>query len=323
MKPKYIIIIFSLLLLLISACDVLQEDTDTSPFTYNANIAGYVEFEQGSPDTLVANVRAYKTDSNILMSEAYTDTSGYYSMENLSFGDYQLTIAAENYGEQTLQVTAQPHATTVVDTTQLQFIEHIQNFAVIIDGSIDAGWDVAYENTHTSGWSSSNDFHNFYISHDEDSLYVGVDGGFDASGNAVNFYIDKDYGAGTGISDFSTIEGGGYGDHLRKDVVAPEAFGADLAFTGWALQSDIGVVSLEFPTEVDDHLLESNQAMNPSVVEFAISFEQIYGEPGCPYGTVIAVVAIIGGGGDQYVADDTIPQQDDPHNFTTVFNRQF
>ena len=322
MRLKQFIFI-TLSVIIIFGCDVLQNDNDQSPFTFNAILQGFVNFEQGSPDTLSASVKAYKSDSNILMAESTTDTTGFYRLENLSYGDYQLTISATNYGEHTVQVTANPHEVTVVDTAQLEFIEHIQELAIEIDGTIDSGWEVAYENTHTSSWSTSNDFENFYISHDTDSLYIGVDGGFDGTSNTVNFYIDKDYGDGTGISDFSTIQGGGYGDHLRKDVMAPETFGADLAFSGWALSSDIGVVSLEFPTEVDDHLLESNAAMNPSVVEFAISFEQIYGEPGCPYGTVVAVVAIIGGGGDQYFADDTIPQQENAANFTTVFNRQF
>lgn len=322
MRLKQLIFLVTIIFIIVG-CDVMQQDNDQSPFTYNAILQGYVNFEQGSPDTLSASIKAYKSDSNILMAESYTDTSGFYGLDNLSFGDYQLTISADNYGERTLQVTALPHETTVVDTAHLEFIEHIQELSIAINGTIDASWEVAYENTHTSDWSSSNDFQNFYISHDADSLYIGVDGGFDSSGNTVNFYIDKDYGNSTGVSDFSTIQGGGYGEHLRKDVLAPETFGADLAFSGWALSSDIGVVSLEFPTEVDDHLLQSNAAMNSSVVEFAISFQQIYGEPGCPYGTVVAVVAIIGGGGDQYFADDTIPQQENAANFTTVFNRQF
>ncbi|HHE40136.1 MAG TPA: carboxypeptidase regulatory-like domain-containing protein [Candidatus Cloacimonetes bacterium] len=320
MKKILILLILVTVLFLLS-CD---KTPFLAPYSYNAILKGIIQFEDGSPDTLTATVQAYKTGVSTLQGEATTDTAGAFEIKNLSEGTYQLNVSAPNYDDFSLtNIQVSAFSTTTIDTVTLEVIKRIVVKVITIDGTIDPDWNSVYENTHVSNWGPSNEFHNLYLARSDDSLYIAVDGGFDGSGNTVNIYIDKDYGDGTGINDFSTITGAGYGDHLRKTVTAPENFGADLAYSGWALNYEVAVVSLEDPYAVDQHILDANTAVNSSVVEMAIPFSEMYDNGEVPIGSKIALVAIIGGGGDQYVADDTIPQQDDPMTFTTVFSRQY
>ena len=96
-----------------------------------------------------------------------------------------------------------------------------------------------------------------------------------------------------------------------------------MAFTAWALSSDIAVVSLKNPSQVNENLLNANFSLTPSVIEIAIPLSEIYSDKNFPAGQKIAIIAIIGGGGDQYIADDTIPQQTDVSHFTSVLKMKF
>lgn len=329
---KWIFLIATFVLLL--GCDLFKDNPDEPPFTYNSSLEGYVNFEDGSPDTISAKVQAYQMGQTTLMGETYTDTSGYYFIDKLSSGTYQLNISAGNYDDFILtNIVLTSYDTTCVDTVCLSVIRKIEIRKVIIDGIIDNGWEPAdtSSSTHQSNWSSSNDFDNLYLARLDDSLYIAVSGGFNAGNNTVNIYIDKDYGEGTGINDFSDIQGDGYGDHLKKMVKTPKSFGADLAYSGWALSSEVGVVSLEDPNAVDQNVLNANISLNNSVIEIAIPFIEMYDNEECPVGTKIALIAIIGGGDPYWIADDNIPQQDatpncplsEPFLFMTVFSRQY
>jgi len=332
---KALIFIFSVLIIIsLVCCDILKNNPANSPYTYNSSVEGYVGFEDGSPDTLIAIVQAYKEGISTIMGETTTDTNGYYFMDKLSSGTYQLNVSAGNYDDFILtNIVLTPYDTTCVDTVCLSVIRKIEIRKIIIDGIIDEGWEPAdtSSSTHQSNWSSSNNFDNLYLARDDDSLYIAVSGGFDSGGNTVNIYIDKDYGESTGINDFSNIQGNGYGDHLRKLVTTPENFGADFAYSGWALSSDVGVVTLEEPNAVDQHILDANISLNNSVIEIAIPFTEMYDNGECPVGTKIALIAIIGGGEPYWIADDDIPQQaeepncplSDPFPFMTVFSRQY
>jgi len=294
-----------------------------APYSYNAILKGFIQFDDGSPDTLTATVQAYKSGVSTLQGETTTDATGAFEIKNLSEGTYQLNVSAPDYDDFTVtDIQLSAYSTTTIDTVELDVIKRIEVKIITIDGTIDPTWEPVYENTHESGWAGNNFVH-LYLARSDDSLYIAVDGTFSSADNTVNIYIDKDYGKGTGINDFSEITGGGYGDHLNKNVTAPDNFGADLAYSGWALVSDIAVVSLEYPSAVDQHILDANIAVNASVIEMAIPFTEIYSSGEVPIGTKMALVALIGGGGAPYVCDDTIPQQDDQFSFTTVFSRQY
>ena len=78
---KKIFLILSLFaMLLYIGCEKTPTD---SPFSYNAIIQGFIQFEEASPDTLTATVQAYKTGVSTLMGEENTDTTGYFKIGNL------------------------------------------------------------------------------------------------------------------------------------------------------------------------------------------------------------------------------------------------
>ena len=205
----------------------------------------------------------------------------------------------------------------------------IDNKEISIDGVIDDDWEPIYENTHDSNWNSNNDnndFGNLYFARNNTFLFIAVSGGFSTGENTVNLYIDLDYQNGTGLNDFSSISGGIYGDHLRKEVTTPTDFGADIAFSVWAVAYDEGIVSLEDENNVDQNIIdEANIESNSSVIEFAIPFAAIYPDGEIPFGQSIALVAIIGGDNNVSIADDSIPQPAGAFsgNFTTVIHRAY
>jgi hypothetical protein len=65
--------------------------------------------------------------------------------------------------------------------------------------------------------------------------------------------------------------------------------------------------------------------LNSSVLEFSIAFADLYEQGNVPIGSKMALVGIIGGGGDQYYANDSIPQPEGDFTgyFSSVFSRQF
>lgn len=300
---------------------------DFQRYDRDASFEGYVNFVDASPDTLTVDIDIFwieEGDSLIFGKTVQTNEQGFYSADSLFPGDYKLAYFNDFYGEYQKYLTLFPQTMTIVDTVSFEEIYMIEFMEIMINGIIDNGWESSYENTHTSGWGTTNDFDNLYLAFDEDSLYIAVDGGFDPAGNTINIYFDKDYEAGTGINDFSQISGGGYGDHLRKNVMTPENFGADLAFSGWSLTSDIGVVSLVDPQAVDQNVItDANIFVSSTVIEIALPITDIYDNGEIPAENKIALVGLIGGGGDEFFADDTIPQQNDASNFETVFEARY
>lgn len=310
-------------MILLISCDKTPSE---SPFDHNSAVQGFVGFEDASPDTLTATIDVYfnTTNETIKITSVNSDNTGFYAITDLSAGNYSLLFFSGLYEDMMQSIELSSNQTTIMDTIDLQLPEPIVFLQVIVDGVIDDGWETVYENTHESNWEG-NDFENLYLARDDDSLYIAINGTFSSGDNAVNIYIDKDYNEGTGIYDFTEIQGGGYGDHLRKNVTTPDYFGADLAFTAWTLTDDVGVVSLEDPQSVDQNVLENTIiSANSSVIEFSIPFSDLYIDAEIPIGKKIALVAVIGGGGNEYFADDTIPQQVDFNgNFVTVFSRAY
>ncbi len=290
----------------------------------NCFIQGYVACQNQEVQNTQIDIY-YKTDDNeyIHTEQISPDTTGFYFADNLYPREIKLIYSLNGFDSITKFVSLVQNEITQIDTVVFENIAVIPNKSIDIDGVIDAGWQPIYQNEHSSNWSASNDFADFYIAYDNDSLYIAVTGGFDTSGNCVNIYIDKDYGEGTGINDFSQISGSSIGDHLRKNVIVDDNFGADLAFSEWALASDINVVSLTEPSQVDANILFSNSLVNSTTIEFAIPLDEIYENGTVPAGKKIAVVGLIGGGGDQYFADDTIPQQENAAHFSEVLKIKF
>ena len=314
---KYFVLIISLLI--ISSC---SKTPGEPPIDHNSSLEGFVIFEDGSPDSITADVTLYRQGETNIIRQAQTDTTGFYQFHNLTPGIFQINLSAYEYETFTMLETLFSNETTIANTVQLNNILLIEFNEIIIDGEIDDGWESSYENTHTSSWGNLNDFENLYIAIDENSLFIAVEGGFDSGGNTVNIYIDKDYGNGTGLNDFSNISGGAYGDHLRKNITTSSEFGADAAFTAWSLNYEVGIVSLEDEFNVDQNIIEeSTISINNNVIEFAIPFTVLYENGVIPIRGKMALVSIIGGSVDDSFSDDAIPQPEGSFigDFSTVF----
>lgn len=313
-----------MILILFLGC---QESPSEAPFNHNSSIEGNVDFEEGNPDSIAADVKVYYSNENLLISQTQTSPTGDYQFHDLASGTYNLSFTAPNYEDYSIaDIVLEANQNKVVDSLQMTLIKEIEIREIVIDGQIDEGWEPVYINEHASNWGPNN-FNNLYLSRTADSLYIALSGEFSNSDNTVGIYIDKDYGQNTGISDFTQIAGGDYGNNLRKQVTTVESFGADVAFTsGWGLGGNVAVVSLENPQSVDQNILEAtNFSLNTSVLEFSIAFADLYEQGNVPIGSKIALVGIIGGGGDQYYANDSIPQPEGDFTgyFSSVFSRQF
>ncbi len=321
---KWIIGIIAILLILV-AC----EDTPTdSPYYHNASMEGYVQFSNAQTDSVSADVEVYlHQDTEVtLVAELTTDQDGYWYVDGLAVGEYYIYFTAQEYGSTNVTINLADTNTTTVDTVVFEVyeppvppvpVDSLQFVSISVD-SDSTDWTIApwEQNDHASNWGP-NDFTTLYMGQSSTHLYICITGNFSADDNTVNVYIDKDFGDSTGVNDFSVINGGDPGNRLRKNVVTPDYFGADLAFCNWAL-SDTYFVSLDFPEAVDSNTLEASVSMSSSCIEIAIPFEVMFGTENAPDGQPIALVAIIGGGGDAYFADDSLPQQDNVASFQTV-----
>ena len=309
-------------LFIISGC---SETPAIAPIDHDASLEGYVTFEDEEPENLSADVSLTREGETDIINQMQSDANGFYHFENLNPGTYQVNFSLLGYEAQALTVTLVSDELTTVNTVELQYIPIIAYKEIVVDGVIDDGWESSYENTNASSWSETNDFSSLYLARDNATLFIALDGGFDPTGNTINIYIDKDYGAGTGLNDFSNISGGSYGDHLRKDVSVPLDFGADIAFTAWALEYDVGVFSLE--NEFDIQMIDgvSIPPLTDNVVEIAIPFSALYGDSGVSDGGRIALVAIIASDSEDTFSDDSIPQVEGGFSgvFPSVFSAEY
>ena len=318
---KYIVLLFSLLI--IFSC---SETPNVAPIDHNSSLEGFVTFEDGSPDSLTTDVSLVRYGETNVISQTQSDMIGFYHFDNLTSGIFQINLSSTGYQTYTILDTLFSNEITIAETVQLNNIPLIEFKEITIDGEIDEGWEPSYDNTHSSNWGDSNNFENLYLAMDEKNLFIAVKGGFDSDGNTVNIYIDKDYGNGTGLNDFSVIDGGDYGSHLRKNINTSSDFGGDIAFTAWALNHEMGVVSLENESNVDQNIIEeSNFVLEHNVIEFSVPFAVLYENGEIPFGEIIALVAVIGGGSEDSFADDTIPQVEGGFTgrFSTVFSSSY
>ncbi|MCF7918834.1 MAG: hypothetical protein K9N06_02850 [Candidatus Cloacimonetes bacterium] len=301
---KYIYFLLIPALFFLGSC---EENTTQSVFDHNASLEGYVLFEDGSPDTLSAEVSASR--NNLILAVTQTDTCGYYLMEELSTGEYYISIALAGYSRKSFSVILTNDILVTADTLTMEPMASMQMATRVVDGVIDGGWLPVYTDDHVSNWGP-NDFEELYMAYDDEYLYIAVTGAFSTSDNTVTICIDKDDSAATGIYNFMQVSGGDIGDHIRKEITAPETFGADIAFnSGWSLAGGEGVVSIDKdnPSAVDTAMLEDVViSMNSSVIEFAISLQEMYGSPNLP--EQISLIGYIGGGDNLNFANDVIPQ---------------
>jgi hypothetical protein len=290
----------------------------------NAGIIGQVCFvNQANIEPVDIHIYYLDKSGNYSLDRSIQpDSMNTYQVENLFPGQHKLEFITNSYPVSFLFPTLLAGQTIPLSTVLFQDVTLIPFVTIQVDGTMNDWGDSIYENEHTSGWGPSNDFQKLYLAYDNDNLYVGIYGGFSATDNTVNVYFDTDAGA-TGVYDFSTISGGDIGNNLRKNFTCPESFGANFAFSGWALQYNVSVVSLENPQAVDTAQLTAEIVMTSQFIEFSIPLSEIYEDGIIPDHRELSLVAVIGGGGDQYLSDDCIPQQENVAQFQSVFTANF
>ena len=311
-------------LALVLVCILTGCENNTSEvFDHGAIITGYINFEEAEADSVIAEVSILKY--NMTLGTTYTDETGFYQFSELSSGEYTVSAEAAGYSINYIKVNLTMNEIVQAEPVMLELVESMSYGTRSIDGSIDEDWLPVYEDDHVSSWGAEdNDFHALYISRDENYIYFGITGQFSSLDNSVTLAIDKDFDAVTGINDFSGVDGGDIGGWIKKDVTAPDDFGADLAFNaGYSISGGEGVVSLEDPEHVDENFLEDTAfALTDSTLEFKISLEEIY-NGNLP--DMISLIAYIGGNEPAYFANDVIPQngQDFDGEFQDVFMIKF
>ncbi|MCD4817529.1 MAG: carboxypeptidase regulatory-like domain-containing protein [Candidatus Cloacimonetes bacterium] len=318
---KILIIIFTFLLFII-AC---EKNPNEAPYTHNANVEGILQFENGTPDTIQAKVKILNQNYALVIDETTTDETGFFQFTDLPPTSYQFSFSANGFEDLYLSnIILEDNTTTIVPAAEIQQIKPIEFLQVVVDGTIDENWEPIYENTHESGWSSSNDFHYLYLSRDDNNLYFALDVTHESQ-NSMNFYLDIDYGNGTGINDLANVDGGIADGRLTKNVTCPDSFGADIGLCVFG--EDNSAIIVDF-ADVDYDLTASIQ-INSNIIEVSIPFSALYDTGIYPPNGKIAIVALIGGGDANSMANDTIPQQNDNfgsegnRSFSSVFTRQY
>jgi hypothetical protein len=113
--------------------------------------------------------------------------------------------------------------------------EYVLFASPIVDGSIADDWPAGYavgdDDTESDWGVGLNEMRALSVAWDDEALYVGI-AGLCESDNAVVFYLDVDYGAGSGLRDATVIgDADGALDIALggRVVVSDPAFGADWA----------------------------------------------------------------------------------------------
>jgi len=247
--------------------------------------------------------------------EAGRDTSdvatGEYRVDGLGSATFDLSFSAPDFLDGGIEgiVIAGDMEATGQDITLLEQ----PWFIPVIDGAIDEGWPSSVDDGgHASNWGGSNNLNALHISWDDERLYVGIDGVAEG-GNAINAYIDVDYGSGTGVTAFQTIGGlGAIGDgQLRTNIntgLTPE-YGAEIGVTVRGDGSNAGVCDLADPGNIA-LIADAELVKGTGAVEFSIPWSAIAPEGGgtLPEGADLAIFCLISSGDSpEWFADDFLP----------------
>jgi hypothetical protein len=317
---KHLLIVIVLAALFIFAC---EKTPNEAPYTHNSGIEGTITFENGTPDSIKANVQVINQSYGLVIDETNSNETGVFQFSELPPATYQLNLSANNYQDLYVQnVSLDFNEIYQLGNIQMQIIKPVVFLEVIVDGMIDAEWHPVYANTNDSNWSTTNDFQLLYLARDNENLYIALDVTCE-SANSVNLYLDIDYGSNTGLNDFTSVSQGIADGRLYKEVTAPSNFGADVGLCVWG-GSNKAVFNLQNGND-----LNANAIREGSILEVAIPFSELYNSGIAPVSGKIAIVALIGGGAANSMSNDTIPQQstafgtDGNRHFSTVFSRQY
>lgn len=211
------------------------------------------------------------------------------------------------------------------------------------DGSGDTSW-VADEflfddrgDNDLVPWGPNNLLDGLWVTWDADGVYFSVTGALwdtpsGVGANAVNLYIDADFGEGTGPSDMGEIDSealGAISRNFSRTFTVEGGFGVDWGFTCWSGRFDLGFLDVRDPaapvnlfdgvsdaSSVNTHtspegVIESRDLAGNSGYELFVPWAVLYPDVTAgevPPGTQIACVVAQVGGGDS-LSPESMPDE--------------
>ena len=168
---KYLIIL--ILLVIISSCD---KTPNAALFDHNSSLAGYVIFEDSSPDSVQADIQVFNDQETMLLAETQTNPAGYYSVDRLAGGIYQVKITAENFSIHNFTDLILPaNSSTILDTVNLfapnSSLEGYVNFQDASPDTVSANVFLYYQNEVDAVATSQTDTTGFFRF---DLLFAGL-----------------------------------------------------------------------------------------------------------------------------------------------------
>jgi len=295
------------------------------------SIDGTRVFDGPEPPTASAQLKALNDDGDATLWSVDA-TGGGFTFENLADSLYSVTVTATGYGSATREVRVSGgHAASL----QVDLGEPLSSvtpdepyYTPVIDGLRDAGWTYVYDDDgHVGQYNVVHmDYDSLFTAQDADSFYLAAAGDFSGTFNSLSLFIDADYGAGSGVTDLSTITGAEeyqtVVNRLKKDVdfSAVPDFGAEFATSTW------GQLEPRLTALAEDGMATALGrgaiAVSSTWIELAIPWSVLYpelgGEGAVPPLSQVAVFAIIGSTSLIAFSDDTLPLVADKFNPTAV-----
>ena len=94
---KYFVLLLSLLI--VFSC---SETPIIAPIDHNSSLEGFVRFEDGSPNSITADVTLYRLGETNAFRQTQTDATGFYHFDNLTSGIFQINLSATEFETFTL-----------------------------------------------------------------------------------------------------------------------------------------------------------------------------------------------------------------------------
>lgn len=208
--------------------------------------------------------------------------------------------------------------------------EYLLIFSPSINGDL-SDWPLPLrvaQNTVATDWGAGeNELGTLYVAFDQTSLYLGIEGTVQ-SGNAILAVIDLDFGASTGVGDFSTLtDTTGALDVIISGTlnVTASGFGAeavmgtkDMASVSGGTADSAGWRGLTPANDLP--WLTGTLATGPSAVEGSIALSTLFPGGVPASGATLAVVVKIGDYQGSAWATQALPEQAGTSTVTQVFS---
>jgi hypothetical protein len=202
----------------------------------------------------------------------------------------------------------------------------------VVDGTLGGDWTSAalrVDNATASTWGPGlNDLRSLRVCFDDTALYLGLDATSE-SANAIVLFLDRDDGAGTGITDASVLADhtGTLDSAISSHFAAfPAGFGADWVWGSRGMASNRGGGVSDVAGLRDVRTSAGNYgwiagdetvcvAANHAC-EVSLPWSAIYGAPTHPAGAHLALFVRLGNADGSMASNQTLPEDSPTTPFT-------